>query len=125
MEPQMQPRVVKTFLAATQAIATEQFAVDVVVATRLGYAPTSQTWDGTELTVVYERRAPPDAGSPHAASEEHAEANAKANQERAQANARANRERAEANAWANQERAAANASAVPPPSSPPPGERTD
>lgn len=124
MEPQMQPVVVKTFVGATQAIAAEQYAVDVVVATRLGYAPMSQTWDGTKLTVVYERQAPMEAGPPRAAREEHTEANAKANRERAEDNARANRERAEANAWANQERAAANSSPAPPPP-PPPGGRTD
>jgi hypothetical protein len=123
MELQMRPVVIKTFLGATQAIAAEQYAADVVVATRLGYAPTSQTWDGTKLTVVYERQAPMETGPPPAVPEEHVEANARANQERAEANARANRERAEFNAWANQERAATNASPVPPP--PPPGERTD
>jgi hypothetical protein len=119
----MQPVVVKTFHGATQAITADQYAADVVVATRLGYAPTSQTWDGTKLTVVYERQAPMEAGPLQATPDEHAEANAQANQERAEANAGANRERADANAWANQERAAANASPIPPPDAR--GDRTD
>jgi len=116
MEPQMQPVVVKTFVGATQAIAAEQHAADAVVAARLGYAPTSQTWDGATLTVVYERQAPTEEPPPQRTPEDRAGANVRANQDRAEANARANRERAEANAWANQERAAANASPVPPPS---------
>lgn len=125
MDSQMQPVVVKTFLGATQEIAAEQYAVDVVVATRLGYVPTSQTWDGTKLTVVYERQAPMEAGPSHPTPEERATANARANQERATANAWANQERAAANATANQERAVANASPVPPPPvRPPPGERS-
>ena len=104
MEPQRQPVVVKTFLGATQAIAAKHHADDAVVAARLGYAPTSQTWDGTKLTVVYQLQAPMEASPSHPAPEERAEANARANQERAEANARANQERAEANARANQER---------------------
>jgi hypothetical protein len=58
MELQMRPMVVKTFDGETQAIAADRFAADAVVATRLGCAPTSQTWNGTKLTVVYERRRP-------------------------------------------------------------------
>ncbi len=126
MEPQMQPVVVKTFVGATETIAAEQHAADAVVAARLGYAPTSQTWDGTKLTVVYERQAPIEERSPHRAPEDRAAANVRANQDRAEANEKANRERAEANAWANQERAAANASPEQPPSpaQPPSGEQT-
>lgn len=119
----MQSVVIKTFHGATQAITADQYAADVVVATRLGYAPTSQTWDGTKLTVVYERQTPMEAGPPAATPEQQTEANVKANQERAAANAKANQERADANAWANQERAAANASPIPPPD--PRGDHTD
>ena len=128
MEPQMQPVVVKTFPGDTQAVAAEQYAADAVVAARLGYVPTSQTWDGTKLTVVYQRQTTLEAGPSSPALEDRATANARANQERAEANVRANQERAEANARANQERAAADASPAPPPSSAPvppaTGERT-
>ena len=120
MEPQMQQVVVKTFTGATEATAAEQYAADAVVAARLGYGSTSQTWDGTKLTVVYERL-PVETDPMPAASETRAEANAKANQERAAANAQANQERAAANAWANQERAATNTPSTPPP---PPSDRT-
>ena len=104
----MRPVIVKTFPGATPEIAAERFAADAVVATRLGYAATSQAWDGTKLTVVYQRQVPAEAGPVHAAPQERAEANAKANTERAEANARANSERAQANERAMRERAAAN-----------------
>lgn len=120
METQMQPEVIKTFFGATQAIAAEQYATDAIVAARLGYAPISQTWDGTKLTVVYQRQTPVEADPPLPAPAERADANAKANEDRAAANAKANQDRADANAWANRERAAANAST---PASPPPPSR--
>ena len=104
----MRPVIVKTFPGATPEIAAERFAADAVVATRLGYVATSQAWDGTKLTVVYQRQVPAEAGPFHAAPQERAEANAKANTERAKANARANSERAQANEQATRERAAAN-----------------
>lgn len=108
MEPPMRPVIVKTFPGATPEIAAERFAADAVVATRLGYAVTSQVWDGTKLTVVYQRQVPTEAGPVHEPPQEHAEANAQANAERAEANARANSERAQANEQATRERAAAN-----------------
>ena len=120
MEPQMQPVVVKTFGGATRAIADDLFAADAVVAYRLGYAPTSQTWDGTTLTVVYERQTPDLQDAPPPTPQERAEANAQANRERAEANAQANQHRAAANASANQERAQANGTPVEP-SLPPAG----
>ena len=105
MELEMRSVVVKTFPAATEAIAAEHFATDSTVAARLGYAATSQSWDGKQLTVVYELQRSGEAEPPDAQPTARAEANAQANQERAEANAQANQERAEANAQANQERA--------------------
>jgi hypothetical protein len=116
MEPQMQPVVVKTFTGATQAIVAEQYAADAVVAARLGYAPTSETWDSTQLTVMYQLQTPVEVAVSPPAEEYPAEANARANQERAADNA-----------WANQERADASSSSrppVPPSVAPPPGEPT-
>ena len=118
MEPQMQPVVVKTFDGATRTIADDLFAADAVVATRLGYVPTSQAWDGTTLTVVYERQEPDLVDAPQATPAERVEANARANRERAETNAQVNQQRAAANASANRERAEASGHAVA--SSPPP-----
>jgi len=104
----MQPVVVKAFPGATEALAAERFAADVVVATRLGYAVASRTWDGTSLTVVYELREPRAEGLSGQAPGELAGSNAIANRERAEANAKANAQRALTNEQATRERAAAN-----------------
>ena len=110
MEHQMQPVVVKSFDGATRAVAVDAFTADRVIATRLGYAPTSQSWDGTRLTVIYERQAPTAPPPTPSTLGYHAAANARMNRARAQANALANQARADANALANRARARANAS---------------
>ena len=121
MDFERRPVVVKTFAAATQAIAGDLFARDSVVATRLGYAATSQSWDGTKLTVVYQLQVAQEREASESTPVTRMDANARANQERAAANAIANQTRAEANAQANQERAQGRESvAVPSSSSVPP-----
>jgi len=104
MELEMQSVVVKAFPAATQALAAERFAEDSVVAARLGYAATSQSWDGEKLTVVYQLQPSGDGVPPDPPPLAQADLNARANEARANANAMANEARAEANAYANQER---------------------
>jgi len=117
MEFEMRSVVVKTFPAATEAIAHEHFTTDAVVAVRLGYAATSQSWDGEKLTVVYQLQPSDEGHPPDPPPAAHMESNAQANQERAAANAMANQARAEANAQANQERAEGRdpGGALPPP----------
>lgn len=121
MEFEKRSVVVKTFAAATQEIAAERFAADSVVATRLGYAATSQSWDGQKLTVVYQLQPSGESKPPDPPPAARAASNAQANQERAAANAMANLARAEANAQANQERAEGRdpVALPPPPASPP------
>ncbi len=127
MELEMRPVVVKTFPAATEAIAAEHFASDSTVAARLGYVSTSQSWDGRQLTVVYQLQPSDEAEPPDPQPTTRAEANAQANQARAEANAQANQARAEANAQANQARAKGPdpggqpppATGSPPPATPP------
>jgi len=121
MELEKRTVVVKTFPAATQSIAAEHFASDSVVAARLGYAATSQSWDGEKLTVVYVLQRPGEGEPPAPPPAARAESNAQANQARATANAMANQARAEANAQANQERAQGGDPGVlpPPPPEPP------
>jgi hypothetical protein len=114
----MQPVVVKAFPATTQTIAAEQVAADSAVAARLGYTPTSQTWDGEKLTVVYELQPSGQKEPSDPPPAERATANAQANQSRAEANAQANQARAEANVQANQARTASRDPVGPPP--PPP-----
>ena len=115
MELEMRSVVVKTFPAATQAIAAEHFASDSVVAARLGYAATSQSWDGEKLTVVYQLQRTGEGAAPVPPPAGRAESNAQANQARATANAMANQARAAANAQANAERAQGRDAVGPPP----------
>ena len=121
MELEMRSVVVKTFPAATEAIAYEHFTTDAVVAARLGYAATSQSWDGEKLTVVYQLQPSGEGQPPDPPSVARAESNAQANQARAHANAMANQARAQANARANQERAKGRdqVGLPPPPPAPP------
>jgi hypothetical protein len=60
----MDPIQVRTYRDATAEAAARRFQLDAAEAAKKGYHPTSQVWEGTSLTVTYQRREPDAMAAP-------------------------------------------------------------